>query len=249
MTPRAKKPSAPAPRVAVVAGATGRIGRALAQAFAREGCALALLSRTLQTPPPWVAALPAPRVLPLGCDLRSAPSVRAAAQAVRDALGGADVVVNAAGISRNGPVNSLDPEDWADVIATNLSGARALTREFAPLLAARGGGHIMHLGSIRGFAGAPGGSAYCASKAGLAGLVRAAASELGPENIRVNLLLPGLIDSALSGGLSERAREETLRAHCLGRTADLAEVCAFAVFLATTQNISGQTFNLDSRFF
>jgi 3-oxoacyl-[acyl-carrier protein] reductase len=129
----------------------------------------------------------------------------------------------------------------------NLRGVFLVCRAAAPLLAARGGGHILNLSSHSGRVGARGQANYAAAKAGVIGLTQSLARELGPQNIRVNAVLPGVLPTPMTAGLTPEQLAAFARANALNRLNDPAEVARFLVFLTTLANVSGQVFQLDSR--
>jgi len=235
-------------RSVVITGATGGLGRELAAAFARDGWALGLLGHS----DPAVldelaAALGGTKVSAACCDVRDPGAVEGAFGQFDEALGGLDVLVHAAGISRPGLIVNASPADFDETIAVNLTGAfhcmRAAIRRMLP----RRDGHIITIGSYRGGHGLYGGSAYSASKAGLVGLTLTAAREYGPKNIRCNVVLPGFLRTPMTAHLDEKHVARALADNVLGRASDFDEVCGFIVRLAPTRDVSAQVFNLDSR--
>ncbi len=139
----------------------------------------------------------------------------------------------------------LRTSDWATVIETNLTGTFHCLRAAAPLMKTNGGGAIVVVGSYAAFHGSAGQAAYAASKAGLIGLVSTAALEWGPDNIRVNMVLPGWQETALTQGSMPAG--ETLNDHALRRTPAVTEVADTIVHMAIMQDLSGQIWNCDSR--
>jgi 3-oxoacyl-[acyl-carrier protein] reductase len=235
-------------RTAIITGAAGGLGRALAAAFARDGWALGLLGHSDRGALDELAAsLDAERVSVACADVRDADAVEAAFAQLSGELGGLDALVCAAGVSRPGLVVNVSAEHFSDEIAVNLTGAfhcmRAAIRRMLP----RRDGHIITIGSYWGAHGLHGGSAYSASKAGLAGLTLSAARELGARNIRCNVVLPGFLRTPMTAPLSDKQVARNLAGNALGRASDLDEVCAFIVRLAAMRHVSAQVFDLDSR--
>jgi 3-oxoacyl-[acyl-carrier protein] reductase len=136
-------------------------------------------------------------------------------------------------------------DQWADVINTNLTGTFHCLQAAGRLMLKQGGGSILVVSSYAAFHGASGQAAYAASKAGLVGLVRTAAREWGPSNIRVNLLCPGWQQTELAGDTIPTG--DALQDHCLARTPSLEEVAKTAAHLAGCRDVSGQAWNCDSR--
>jgi len=236
------------PRCIFIAGATGGLGRKLAAAFAQDGWRLGLIGHSNTSALDELAAsLDAPKVAAASCDVRDAEAVETAFRKLTDELGTLDALVNAAGVSRPGLLVNVSPENFDEEIAVNLTGAfhcmRAAIRRMLP----RRDGHIINIGSYWGAHGLYGECGYGASKAGLVGLTLAAAREVGPKNIRCNVVLPGFLQTPMTASLSEKNVARTIAKNTLGRSSDFDEVCAFIVRLAAMQNVSGQIFNLDSR--
>jgi 3-oxoacyl-[acyl-carrier protein] reductase len=150
-----------------------------------------------------------------------------------------------AGIAENGLLVRQPERAWHEVIETNLTGTFHCLRTMAPVLIAGGGGNIVVIGSHTGFHGASGQAAYATSKAGLIGLVKTAASEWGPLNIRVNLVLPGWQKTGLTSGFFPEAGGWP--DHALGRPPSLDEAARTVVHLAQLNDVSGQVWNCDSR--
>jgi 3-oxoacyl-[acyl-carrier protein] reductase len=139
----------------------------------------------------------------------------------------------------------LSPDEWAEVMATNLTGTFHSLRAMAPALLAQGGGSIVVLGSYAGSQGSSGQAAYAASKAGLIGLVKTAAVEWGPDNIRVNLVLPGWQHTRLTAETMPTGQQ--WKDHALGRPPALEEVVRTVMHLVKLKDVSGQVWNCDSR--
>jgi NAD(P)-dependent dehydrogenase (short-subunit alcohol dehydrogenase family) len=200
-------------RVAVVTGAARGIGRAAAVALARAGADVAGIdiagpvSPILDFPPATEEDLTftgkavtdaGRRWLPLLADQRDIGAVRRAADEVRRAWGGVDIVFANAGIQAFRPLLEMSDPDWHDQIDVNLSGTANVLRVFAPLLVEGGGGRMLICSSTQGQHGTKYGAAYSASKWGLIGLMKSAALELGAHGITVNAVVPGLVDTALT---------------------------------------------------
>ncbi len=158
-----------------------------------------------------------------------------------------DVLVNNAGICRDTLLLKMSERDWDDVIAVNLTGAAACSREAVKLMSRAGGGHLIHIGSWAPRQGNAGQSNYSAAKAGLIALSQSLAKEYGTRNIRSHVILPGYLPTKLNAHLPGTVQESVLQAHVLGRLNTVEEAAAFAVFLSATCNTSGQVFQLDSR--
>lgn len=232
----------------LITGASGGIGRVVSDAFGRAGWYVGLHY--------WRNKMEAEatlrRVVAAGgtgdlyhADVRDADSVRIMVEAWGAHVSGPPAVVCNAGIGASSLLLRQREDAWADLIATNLNGTFHCFRAAAPFLIERGGGSIVVVGSYAGFQGGAGQAAYAASKAGLVGLVKTAAQEWGPQNVRVNLVLPGWQKTGLSEGAIPES--EGWKDHALRRPPSLAEVASTILHLAQLQDVSGQVWNCDSR--
>ena len=227
-------------RTAFVTGASRNIGRAIALAFAAEGADLVLNTRANREELEVVAAecrKHGVRVAPVLGDIGDAAAVEAMVEEGTAALGAIDVLVCNAAIRPHKPITETSLEDWHRVFSVNLHSAFYLARAVVPGMKARGRGSIVALGGQSSLTGRPGTAAVTAAKTGLLGLVRALAAELGPLGIRVNMVVPGTIDTerryaewypefrqAPPGGAEQLKRIPLGR---LGRPEDIAEACLF----------------------
>jgi 3-oxoacyl-[acyl-carrier protein] reductase len=188
-------------QVAVITGAGRGIGAAIASHLSSLGAATVLCGRTR-------AALESTARLitqsggkaeALACDVTSLQSVEAAAKHVEASLGRVDIVVNNAGVGGfGGPLHQLSPDNWEQILNTNLRGVYYMTRAFAPLMIRARSGHIINISSLAGKNALPNGAAYAASKWGLNGLSYSLAEELRTHNIRVAVICPGSTNTDLS---------------------------------------------------
>jgi 3-oxoacyl-[acyl-carrier protein] reductase len=227
-------------RTAFVTGASRNIGRAIALAFAAEGADLVLNTRANREELEAVAGecrKHGVRVAPVLGDIGDAAAVEAMVQQGTDALGPIDVLVCNAAVRPHKPITETSREEWHRVFAVNLHSAFYLARAVIPGMKARGRGSIIALGGQSSVTGRPDTAAVTAAKTGLLGLVRALAAELGPAGIRVNMVVPGTIDTerryaewypefrqAPPGGPEQLKRIPLRR---LGRPEEIAEACLF----------------------
>ena len=163
------------------------------------------------------------------------------------ACGPVDLLVNNAGITRDAPFLRLAEADWDEVIDTNLKGAFLCSQAAALGMMERKEGHIVQIGSFSALRPPLGQVAYAAAKAGLMALTQSLAEEWGGDNLRVNCILPGFLETRMTEGLSAAVRSSVRSAHGLGRFNVPDEVGRFLVELHSQGNVSGQIFQLDSR--
>jgi 3-oxoacyl-[acyl-carrier protein] reductase len=171
-------------------------------------------------------------------------------QLVQDTLskwGKLDCVIHNAGSTQNARLINVEESQWNETLDIHLKAAFLLSKACVRPMMKQKGGSLIFISSVVATTGNIGQASYGAAKAGLFGLARSAAREYGSKNIRVNVVCPGFHKTRLSGNLSPEAEEAIQQKHLLNRTTDLQEVADFMVWLALTQTISGQVFNLDSR--
>ena len=232
----------------LVTGASGGIGRAISQAFGQIGWYVGVHYHQNKS----AAEATVSQVLKLGgtgdtyaADIREPESVRFMFDQFSRCTTGPLALICNAGIGQGELLVRHSDEIWDNVIATNLTGTFHCLRASAPVLLARGGGSIIVIGSHTGFHGARGQSAYATSKAGLIGLIRSAALEWGPQNIRVNLVLPGWQKTDLTEGIFPEGNGWL--DHALRRPPAIEEMAKTVVHLAQLSDVSGQVWNCDSR--
>lgn len=189
-------------RVALVTGASRGIGRAIAQALAEEGAAVAVLSTRLDGAAPVAQALRASghKAHAVGVDVAHPAALDTALAEVRRALGPVDVLVNNAGIALRRSLQGTSDTDFERVLGVNLAGPFYLARRLLPDMAERGWGRLVNISSISGTLGTAGMSAYCASKWGLNGLTKALAEETKGQGVLVAAVLPGSTDTEMLHG-------------------------------------------------
>jgi 3-oxoacyl-[acyl-carrier protein] reductase len=236
-------------RAAIVTGATRGIGHAIAATFLAAGARVAVGGRTQESVARACEELGAGGrpVVPLAADLTDPAQVERGFAEALERLGGVDVLVNNAGLARDGLLLRLRPEDWDAVLAVNLTAAFHTTRAVLRTMVRRRSGSIVNVSSLAGVVGNPGQSNYTAAKAGLIGFSKAIAKELGPRNIRVNVIAPGFIATEMTQHLGEVARAEYVNAIPLGRFGTPQEVADMALFLASdlARYVTGQVFHVD----
>ena len=237
------------PRSVLVVGASGGIGRAVSRAFGGAGCCVGVHYYKGKASAEAILGhieRAGGRGALYEADVRDAHSVQQMVRAFSRDSSPPVCFVCASGVGCGQLVVRLHEGEWADVMATNLTGFFHCLRAMAPPLQVQGGGAIVVVGSYAGYQGVAGQAAYAASKAGLVGLVKTAALEWGPDNICVNLVWPGWQSTKLAEGVI-RAKE-AWEDHALGRPPALEEVVRTVLHLTQLKDISGQGWNCDSRY-
>jgi NAD(P)-dependent dehydrogenase (short-subunit alcohol dehydrogenase family) len=224
-------------KTAVISGAASErgIGFATARLFAEHGARVAILDIDEAGAKAAAAAL-GPQHAGIRCDVTDRASCQAAAEAAIAALGHVDILINNAGITQPLKVMDIGAEDWQRVIDVNLSGVFYLSQAFIPHMRSRKQGSIACMSSVSAQRGGGifGGPHYSAAKAGVLGLAKAMARELGPDGIRVNSVTPGLIQTDITGGkLTPEMKEEIRKSIPLNRLGDAIDVARIYLFLAS----------------
>lgn len=233
-------------QVVIVTGASRGIGRAIAAAFAAKGAKVACVATTLANATATAETI-GDSARAYACDVSDSASVEALFEAVLADLGTPSVLVNNAGITRDGLVIRMKEEDWDRVLAVNLKGAYNCIRAAAkPMMKARYG-RIINITSIIGQTGAAGQANYAASKAGLIGLTKSIAKELGSRNVTCNAVAPGFITTDMTAELSDDFRAHVEKSAPAGRLGTPEDIAGAVVFLAEASSsyITGQTLTVD----
>ncbi len=235
-------------KVAVVTGASRGIGRAIALRLAARGAAVACVATTAERAVDTVqmCAQGGGRAVAYGVDVGRTDAVAELLNQVQAELGGLDVLVNNAGITRDQLLLRMSEADFDAVVSTNLKGAWNFVRAAArPLMKSRG--RIINIASVVGLTGNAGQSNYAASKAGLIGLTRSVAKELASRQVCCNAVAPGYIDTDMTAAIDPKAREVLLGAIPLGRTGAPDDVAMAVDFLAGPGGayITGQVLVVD----
>jgi 3-oxoacyl-[acyl-carrier protein] reductase len=231
---------------ALVTGASGGIGGAIAAALHRQG-ALVAISGTRRDALDQRAAELGAGVHVLPCNLSDKQDIEALVPAAEAALGGLDILVNNAGITRDGLFLRLRDEDWDEVIAVNLTAAFRLCRAAIKGMMRRRYGRIINITSIVGVTGNPGQGNYTAAKAGMIGMTKSLAAEVASRTVTVNCVAPGFISSPMTDALNEKQRDMILANVPAGRLGSGQDVAAAVVFLASGEAayITGQTLHVN----
>jgi 3-oxoacyl-[acyl-carrier protein] reductase len=219
-------------RKALVTGATGGIGGAIARALHGRG-AIVALSGTRRAALDDIAASLGERVHVIEGNLSDKGAVEALVPAAEAAMEGLDILVNNAGVARDNLFLRMKDEEWEAVITVNLTAAFRLSRAAVKGMMRRRYGRIVNIGSVVGSTGNPGQGNYAASKAGLVGLTKALAAEVASRNITVNCVAPGFIASAMTEALTEAQRAAILGRVPMGRLGSGEDVASAVVYLAS----------------
>jgi 3-oxoacyl-[acyl-carrier protein] reductase len=233
-------------RTALITGATGGIGAAIARAMHAKGAVVAISGRRGDMLDALAGQLGG-RVHVLPCDIASKEDVESLVPAAEKAMGHVDILVNNAGVTRDNLLMRMKDEEFEEVIRINLEAAFRLMRAAAkPMMKARFG-RIISVTSVVGVTGNPGQANYVASKAGLIGMTKAVAQELASRNITANAIAPGFMISAMTDALNEQQRAGILSRIPMGQMGSGDDIGAACVYLASKEAgyVTGQTIHVN----
>ena len=222
-------------RIALVTGASQGIGRACALELARAGATVALAARSADK----LAAL-AEEIAATGgqaaaftLDVASEESIKSGAKSVLERYGKVEILVNNAGITRDGLMMRMKRADWDDVLSTNLTGAFLLTQALLPAMLKNRWGRIINITSVVGRTGQAGQVNYASSKAGLIGFTRSIAREVASRGITANAVAPGYIETPMTAVLDDKQRQAMMATIPLGRPGTAEDIAQSVAFLAS----------------
>ena len=233
-------------RKALVTGASGGIGEAVARALHAQGATVGLHGTRLERLEALAAEL-GERVKLFPANLTDRDAVKALGQKAEADLEGVDILVNNAGITRDGLFVRMSDDDWDAVIEVNLTAVFRLTRELTHSMMRRRFGRIINITSVVGVTGNPGQANYCASKAGMIGMTKALAQEIATRGITVNCVAPGFIESAMTDKLNDKQKEAIMGAIPMRRMGTGGEIASSVVYLASNEAsyVTGQTIHVN----
>ncbi|MDH5755877.1 MAG: 3-oxoacyl-[acyl-carrier-protein] reductase [Nitrospinota bacterium] len=235
-------------KTALITGASRGIGEGIAQAFAREGADLYLVSRSS----PLDSVLAECRALGVKaegslCDVSDSADARRAVDSCVETFGKIDILVNNAGVTRDGLLVRMKDEDFSEVIRINLGGCFNMSRAAAKPMMKKRAGRIINITSVVGAMGNAGQANYAASKAGVVGMTKSVAKELGSRGVTVNALAPGFVETDMTKVLTDENRQLLIKSIPLGRFGSVSDIAGAAVFLASDEAayITGVTLFVD----
>jgi len=234
---------------ALITGASKGIGNAVAEAFLRQGAVVYAVSRTpgdlekLQA----AAAEAGTTVVFKAADVSDEAAITAVVKEIIKESGGLDVVVNNAGITRDGLIARMPADAWDEVLRVNLASAFYICKAVSMHLLGRRGGSIINMSSVVGLHGNAGQTNYAASKAGLIGLTKSLAQELAPRGVRVNAICPGFIGTEMTDKLNDEQKKALFDRIPMARMGKPEEIAGAAVWLASDLStyVTGQAITVD----
>jgi 3-oxoacyl-[acyl-carrier protein] reductase len=233
-------------KTALVTGASGGLGQAIARVLHGQGAVVGL-SGTRREALDALATELTTNVHVFPCDLAHKDAVEALVPAAEAAMGSIDILVNNAGVTRDNLFMRMKDEEWNDVLSINLTAVFRLSRACLKGMLRKRQGRIIGISSIVGVTGNPGQGNYAAAKAGMIGMYKSLAAEVASRNVTVNCIAPGFIESPMTDALNEKQREAILAKVPAGRLGCAAEVGAAVLYLASPQAayVTGQTLHIN----
>ncbi len=235
---------------ALITGATGGIGGAIAKTFHGAGANLAISGSRQEKLDIFAKELGA-GVLPIACDLSQLASVDALIKEAEEKLGGLDVLVCNAGVTKDNLALRMKDEEWQQVIDINLTASFRLARAAIKGMLKRRSGRIIFITSVVGWTGNPGQANYCASKAGLTGMAKSLAQEVASRGITINCIAPGFIATNMTDALNDEQKARINQNIPLGRMGNSEEIASGALYLASdaAAYVTGQTLHINGGMF
>ena len=231
---------------ALITGASGGIGRAIAETLHTSGATLTI-SGTRMGPLEELATNLGDRVHIIGCDLSDGVEVENLSKGAQEKMGSVDILVNNAGITRDNLFLRMTDEDWASVLEVNLTSTMKLCRGVLRGMMKSRWGRIVNIGSVVGSTGNPGQGNYAASKAALVGMSKSLANEVASRGITVNCIAPGFVKTAMTEKLNEKQQEAIKLQIPAGRMGEVSDIAFAALYLASEEAsyITGSTLHVN----
>ena len=233
-------------RKALVTGASGGLGEAIAKQLHAQGATVGIHGTRVEKLEALAAEL-GDRVHILPANMSDMDEVKALGKKAEEDMEGVDILVNNAGITRDGLFVRMSDENWNDVLNVNLTAVFHLTRELTHPMMRRRAGRIINITSVVGVTGNPGQANYCASKAGLIGFSKSLAQEVAPRGITVNCVAPGFIKSAMTDKLNDKQKEGILGAVPMKKMGEGSDIASAVTYLASDEAsyVTGQTLHVN----
>jgi 3-oxoacyl-[acyl-carrier protein] reductase len=232
-------------KTAIVTGGSRGLGKAMVEALVKRGCKVAFTYKSGKEAALCLQEQVKGRTAAYCLDVRNTQKIRKMVDEVKREFGGLDILINNAGVTCDKALMMMKDRDWHDIIDTNLNGTYNMTRACIVTLMKQKEGCIINISSVSGIVGLPGQTNYAASKAGIIGFTKALAKEVGPFNIRVNVIAPGFIQTDMLK--DSKKKEGLLRSIPFARFGQPCEVAELAAFLASSkaEYITGEVIRID----
>lgn len=236
-------------QIALVTGGTRGIGKAIAESLAKQGVNVVVAGRNLNAANEVAASISTPGVKAIGMklDVSDSGEVEKVFEEIRKEFNRIDILINNAGITKDGLLMRMREEAWDSVIDINLKGVFLCSREAIKDMAKQRYGRIINITSVAAFMGNPGQANYSASKAGIVGFTKTVAREYAGRGVTVNAVAPGFIETAMTDVLPENIKEEMKKIIPLGRFGRVEDVANAVIFLASPASgyITGQVIHVN----
>lgn len=232
--------------VVLITGASRGLGKELALSLGKKGYSLIINYLKPRDNIEDSLSLINPYSMAIRADVGDSKAVEAMTNIILERFGRLDVIINNAGITRDGLLINYDEKDWDDVMRVNLKGCYNVIRYLTPVMIDSGGGNIINIASRSGIRGKAGQIAYSASKAAIIGMTLSLAKELAPHKIKVNCIIPGYMATDM-GKKSAPAMEMAKKESIMNTLTEIRDVTLFIDTILKTDSVTGQVFSIDSR--